>query len=250
MKQQHFDVTTPEGRLMAYVRLRGSLDGASVLWWYRGIQYGVVDLAPKRLWAIQGLQVTSFSRRDDGSFDNLFRDVMLYQDLATGEALKEFRNPYTGEMVAPVAQIMGPASLIYSRAGAAVKDLENLPPGLDTDWRVDRALINGDDIILHEEGHSRVTDAPTRVVVNDFLTLQGRVEDATNPNVVNAPARYTYSSIATWPAFMRMGGREGYLFGRGNARKLQARREVNPALLEQVLALEPDWLNGISFVDD
>jgi len=49
MQQPEFSVTTPEGRLTAYAKLRGSLDGRSVAWWYRGIQYGVVDLAPKRL---------------------------------------------------------------------------------------------------------------------------------------------------------------------------------------------------------
>ena len=250
LNRQHFDVTTPEGRLTAYAKLRGSLDGASVLWWYRGIQYGVVNLAPKRLWAVQGLQVTSFKRREDGSFDNLFRDLMLYQDLATGEQLSEFRNPYTRETVRPKAQVMGPMALVYSRAGAAIKDLANLPPGMDTDWRVDRALISGDDLILHEGGHSRVTEGPARIVVNDFITLQGRLADANDPNVVNAPARYTYSSIATWPPFMAMDGDDGHLYGRGNARKIQAHAEIDPALLEQALRIEPDWLDGVSFVND
>lgn len=250
MQQDDFEVTTPEGRLTAYAKLRASLDGSSVAWWYRGIQYGVVDLAPKRLWAVQGVQVTSFTRREDGSFDNLFRDLMIYQDLATGEKLKEFRNPYTNEMVAPVTQVMGPMTLIYSRAGAAIKDLENVPPGMDTDWRVDRAIINGDDLILHEEGYSRVSNGPLQFVVNDFITLQGQLSDAVNPDLVSAPARYTYCSLASWPPFMQMGGREGHLLGRGNARKLASRAELEPALVDQLLSAEPDWFEGISFPSD
>ena len=250
MQQDNFSVTTPEGRLTAYAKLRASLDGSTVVWWYRGIQYGVVDLAPKRLWAVQGLQVTSFKRREDGSFDNLFRDLMLYQDLATGETLKDFRNPYTNEAVAPSAQVMGPMNLIYSRAGAAIKDLENVPPGMETDWRVDRAVISGDDLILHEEAYSRVTDGALQFVVNDFITLQGRLSDAVDPGIVNAPARYTYCTLASWPPFMQMGGRDGHLLGRGNARKVGARSELDPELLEQLFAVAPDWLEGISFPND
>jgi hypothetical protein len=248
--QPEFSVTTPEGRLTAYAKLRGSLDGSSVAWWYRGIQYGVVDLAPKRLWAVQGLQVTSFKRREDGSFDNVFRDLMLYQHLATGDLLREFRNPYTGETVAPVPRVMGPMTLVYSRAGGAPKDMKNMPPNMDTDWRVDRAVINGGDLILHEEGYSRVAEGPARMVVNDFITLQGRLSDAENPDLVSAPARYSYCTLSSWPPFMAMGGREGHMMGRGNARKIQARSELDPALLDQLRSIEPDWLDGVSFPND
>ena len=198
VSDQTIDVSTPEGRLTAYTKMRGSLDGKDVAWWYRGVQYGVVDMRPQRLWTVQGLQVTSFSSRPDGSYENRFRDIMFYLDTNTGERLDTVLNPYTGNMVRPGVQRMGPVFLIYSRAGAAIKDKENVPPGLDTDWRVDRALISGDDLILHEEGYSRVTGGPLPVVINDFITMYGSLSEACDSSRVNIAARYNYTSMLTF----------------------------------------------------
>ena len=49
---------------------------------------------------------------------------------------------------------------------------------------------------------------------------------------------------------MAMDGYHGHLYGRGNARKIQAHADIDPTLLEQVLSMEPDWLDGVSFLND
>lgn len=242
------DVTTPEGRLQAYIKLRGSLDGARSAWWYRGIQYGVVDLVPHRLWAVQGVQVSRYRARDDGAFDHEFRDLMFYLDLKSGEVLREFHNPLTGQTIHPPVLRVGPMELVYSRAGAAIKDVQNVPPGLETRWRVDRAIVNGDDLILHEEGHSSVPSA--NVVLNDFITTQGSLAQATDASLLNAPARYSYCSVMTWTPFMQMGDHPGHLMGRGNGRKLRSSQDLTPAFRALVEAEEPGWFDGVLFPDD
>ncbi|MDJ0928166.1 MAG: DUF1838 family protein [Gammaproteobacteria bacterium] len=245
-----FNLETREGRLLSYVKLRASLEGHSSAWWYRGIQYGVVDLVPQRLWGVQGVQVFNFARRDDGTFENRFRDLMFYQDLATGKQLEQFLNPYTGETIEPPVLRVGPMFLLYSSAGASIKDAENIPPGLETSWSVDPAIVNGDDVILHEEGHSKVEQGPMRVVLNDFITFQGSLADLQNPALMNAPGRYSYCSVMTWSPFMKMDGQPGHLMGRGNGRKLRSRQELEPGFAELVLEAEPGWLDDVSFPND
>jgi len=241
---------TPQGRLTAYAKLRGSLDGSSVAWWFRGTQYGVVDLQPQRLWAMQGLQVASLKVREDGSYENIFRELLFYQDPHTGEFSPQIRNPYTQKMVNPGPQRMGPMTLIYSRAGAAIKDTENVPEGLDTDWRVDRALVSGDDLALHEEGYSRVMNGQLPIVLNDFITLHGSLSEVSDPETLNARSRYSSTTMSTWPQFMNMGGHEGYALGRGNGYKLRSRADIDPNFLAAVLAEAPEWLDDVIFADD
>ncbi len=244
------DLRDPGGRLLAYVKLRASLGGHSRAWWYRGVQYAVVDLQPRRLWGIQGIQVCKFTARADGSFENHFRDLLFYQDLLTGEPLEVLRNPFTGRDIHLAPQQIGPMFLIYSRAGAAIKELENVPPDLETDWRVDRAIVNGDDLILHEEGYSRVTAGPERFVLNDFISFQCSASEASDPDRDAVPGRYNYCSFMNWPPFMDMSGHPGHLLGRGNGRKLESLAELEPAFLERVLATVPDWFDGVYFPGD
>lgn len=244
------DLHDPAGRLQAYVRLRASLDGRPRAWWYRGIQYGVIDLKPRRLWAVQGVQVCQFTARDDGAFENRFRDLLFYQDLQTGETLERLRNPFTGAEIRLQPQRVGPMHLVYSRAGAAIKQVQNVPPGLETDWRVDRAIVSGDDLILHEEGYSRVEAGPATMVLNDFITFQCSAGAAREPGSDAIPGRYSYCSLMSWPPFMDMQGQPGHLLGRGNGRKLESRAELDRAFVERLLAFAPDWFDGVHFPAD
>lgn len=247
------DFNEPAAKLAATVKLRGSSDGAPVLWWYRGNQYAVVDRQPTLLWQVEGAQLGRYIEQEDGSFEHVFRDVMFYLDASTGELLEGFENPFTGQRVEPPVMRMGPFRTNHSVNGAEVQLPPNLPPGaMEVVWAYEPAVVQGDDLYLRETGSARIANPAKDAdraffFINDFFTLIGRVSDVTNPELLSAPARTSYQSINEWTPWLQMGEREGFVFGRGDSTKLSGTDELPEKLATLVREHEPGFFEDPDF---
>ncbi len=91
----------PEWNRDAYARLLGHMDFKSQKHgWYSGVVHGVRDgEAVKPLMGFEGYSAARLIDNGDGSYQKLLRETVFYKDLATGEVLEEFTNPYTNETV-------------------------------------------------------------------------------------------------------------------------------------------------------
>ena len=88
----------PEQLLNAYQRLSGSLDNRLIIWWMTGTRYGVANARSTALYGMQVGMFHRFYRQPDGNYKLAFFELTYYTDLASGELLEEFDNPYTGKV--------------------------------------------------------------------------------------------------------------------------------------------------------
>lgn len=112
-----------------FVRLRGSPDGAPVMWVYAGVLLGKPEGQVARpLVRVHGVSFTQARRRPDAGYDWRLDEVGYYTDLSSDAVLESWVNPFTGAAVRP-AHYHSPEYLVYSDQGVASGD--PLPPGAE-----------------------------------------------------------------------------------------------------------------------
>ena len=250
------DFNKPSDRLIALIKMRGSLDGAPTLWWYKGSQYGVIDRQPTLLWQVEGAQLGKYIAKDDGSYDHIFRDVMFYKDPETDDVIKSYTNPYTSRTHEPPVMRMGPFTTNINTEGQSVELPPSMPPGsLIVDWRNEPVNVQGGDLYIRESATTKLANpakatdpaAKDYFYINDFFTLIGRVEDVQDEDRLGVPARTSYQSLNEWTPWLEMGDREGAVFGRGDSVKLADYSELPEDLRRNVEANEPGFFEDSDF---
>lgn len=236
--------------ILALAKLRGDSSGKPFLWWYRGEQYALENMTAKILFSVEGAQIGKFVKKEDGSWDHTFRDVMFYKDAITGERLTTFTNPFTGQKVEPPIMRMGPFTTSTSADGAIFNQPAALPPGMVSAWHVEPAIVRGDDLYIRETGSTRIQkpgmenepEAKRYHHINDFLMHYGQVSYVQDPSITSAPGRQTFQSCNNWTPWLKMGDRDGFMLGRGIGRKLMDLSELPKDLLDWIKADEPSFL--------
>ena len=105
LARAELDFSNPDDLLTAAVKLRGTLDDRMVIWWMKGVRYGVVkdELNP-----LFNMLIGSFSRYKEipgRGYEVKMLELGYLTDLETGEPLDQFRNPYTNKTFAVVSSI-------------------------------------------------------------------------------------------------------------------------------------------------
>lgn len=247
------DFHDPNDRLIALIKMRGSLDGAPVLWWYKGSQYGVVDRQPTLLWHVEGAQLGKYVVKDDGSYDHIFRDIMFYVDPDSDQVIKSYTNPYTRRTHAPPVMRMGPFTTNINTEGQNVETPPSMPPdSLIVDWRNEPFTVQGGNLYMRESATTKIanpaaasgTDSASSkpyFFINDFFTLIGRVDEIQDESNLSVPAHTSYQSLNEWTPWLEMGDREGAVFGRGDSVKLKDYTELPDVLRQSIEAEEPGF---------
>ena len=106
----YIDLTTGKGNMLLRARMAGDLDESKVKY---GSVTGIVSgVRPKeKIKDLFGFEVVSVARNErqpDGTYRNYHRESVLYTDLATGDILTHYTNPYTDERVRVVDVINDP----------------------------------------------------------------------------------------------------------------------------------------------
>ena len=216
------DFDDPGDLLTAAVKLRGTLDDRMVIWWMKGVRYGVVkdELNP-----LFNMLVGSFSRYKEvpgRGYQVTMLELGYLTDLETGEPLDEFKNPYTGKIVTVPEQRLGPLPVMLTSSGVEI-DTGASFDSIDLKTRLGPAIVDGDDIWLREDSTAKVdSDLPMmgKHVYNELVTYRGRVSDVNNPDLAAAPATVTYQSVTSWREWFESGGIPGHTTARAAGKKI------------------------------
>ena len=114
--------------LNAYRKMRFAQHERPTYWWMKATKYGLRDdiLTP-----LYGMEIASIFKvqEEAAGFVNRSLEIVYSTDLATGELLKEWKNPYTGETL-PIKNVpVGPNTVRYTEAGP---ELPTSLPGAST----------------------------------------------------------------------------------------------------------------------
>ncbi len=88
----------------AFVKVRASLDASeqSFLTWSGAIYAFVPKEKKKRLFKMVGMSVGRCIAKEDGVWDFTSRELTYYLEPSTGESLRQWENPWTGEILTVV----------------------------------------------------------------------------------------------------------------------------------------------------
>jgi hypothetical protein len=217
------DLTVPENNLRALVRMGASLREEDVPWWYDGTIFAMVPgEQPRPLVKFEGMELYWMRQLPAGEFELIGNTVTFFRDLATGQFLSRWQNPYTSETVdVPAAtQGGGPGrGFNYSVKGMRFTPLlAQLPEKpLVLDWTFVRDMV-----WLHNETPYPPGMAPPRA---QRQTMFAPVRDFLGDSP-SLPAVFSSTVFMPWLKWMAMGDRPGHLVWHASGAKLRSIDEL------------------------
>ena len=236
------DLADPQQLLLVFMRLSASLDNRLVIWWMDGVRYGVVDAKAKALFGMKVGMFHRFFRQANGDYKLAMFELTYYTDLSSGELLEEFENPYTGETNRVTHVRLGPEIRRQTSHGLAIP--EN-PMVHDYRSSLGPAMINGDQLWIPTSVRATIKfPKPTapEILLNIYTTVQGRLSDALNPDLLSAPATLAFQNVLRWEPFMHMGDHPGHMMSRASGAKLHSIDELPADYLACAKRMHPKFI--------
>jgi hypothetical protein len=236
------DLNDPWDRLTALVKLRGSLDGSMVMWWMKGVRFGVVDDVVTPLF---GMLIGSFQTvkpMPGKGYQLNMLEMSYFTDLKTGKVLDTFTNPYNGKLCQVPEQRLGPYPVLLSPTGVVLPDV---PPfdKIDLSTRVGPAVVNGDDVWIRDDSTIKVdSDLPMmgKHTYNELVTYRGKLGDINNPDLPSAPADIMFQSVTSWREWLQAEDVGGHTTGRATGTKITRLEDFPPEYLKAARERHPE----------
>lgn len=258
------DVMDPRDNLYGFAKLWGTVGPKAVISAYQGVQYAVVGRQRARpLFGFAGFGNIRNTIRPDGTVKVLGKECGYFTDLATGQILDRWTNPWTGETVDVYSFLndafrgsLGLTRKVYQVGDSkTVNNDQGQGGGEGEPFRLPWQRI-GDQYLLgwdyaHEytnpvtpEGWPKASSG-RRINPSEHFVLyapQAEIDDRSLPS-----ARYTGGFLrqGPWWPWMKMGGSgvDGVLMGRMHTYKITGTVDDVPrAVLARVLKDRPDLL--------
>ena len=236
------ELNSPEGSLMALIRMRGSADGREVYADWRTTAWAVVPGQRMRpLFRLDGFNVARMEAQSDGGWRMLSREVAYYRDLTTGEVLKTWKNPFTG-LDNEVLQVLNdPVNLQFPAPSAPGARRVNLvPQGPDMVLRQDVPLaypnpLSPKDYPVESTGET--------YFASEHFTYYARRADLEG-NAASVPTHYSWTRIGPWLPWMKMGQQPGFILYVGHGSKLPDAQALDPVVREYTQKNHPQYLKA------
>lgn len=257
------DLSTPEGNVIAMAKITATLEpGAHTHGFYTGVLMGVVPGEEVR--ELVGVIGMSSQRLrpvpERGGYQLLQKECGFFTDLATGEVLDRWRNPYLDEVVEPF-HIANPAvnrwilplvpdSGFYDRAEGA----ERPPQPFLLPWQ--RA---GDRVMLEQRTHFwarnpldpavwKRESAGPRIQVSDMMSYNVGWSALADPKRLHVDHWGHWVHVRPWQPWMLMGTRPGHCLYSAMTGSAATLADVPAHIVEVVRRRTPEFLEPPSEV--
>ena len=219
------DLTTPMGNVEAYARINGDVDPEAVSYsWYMGRMAGVrPGEAARDLMGVIGMGTVKMLPRDGGApgYLMLRKELGFFTDIETGEILRRWTNPYTGETLevdhianpsinAEIKPYLGEVGL-YEEIDTPRERAFILP------WKIvgDRAIVERHDHLWVRNPLDpavwRRESSGAMIAISDANTFNVALADLQNPALTKVPSQGHWVHRRPWQPWMLMGQEEGFL---------------------------------------
>ncbi|MCB2106646.1 MAG: DUF1838 family protein [Rhodobacteraceae bacterium] len=229
LRGPYIDLTTGKGNMILRARMGGDLDETKVK--YGSVSGIVSGVRPnEKVLDMFGFEVVSVARNEkqpDGSYRNYHRESILYTDLATGEILTEYTNPYTEERVRVVDVINDPWNIhiaeYVNAGGPSYGGLNEDAKAAQRKEYVLNWMPAGNGLItamttinlyyrnaLQPDKWPRESSGPMNQV-SECYTHVVSLADAQNEKLTSISSTGTWSRVTPWLPWMLMGQAPGHV---------------------------------------
>lgn len=238
------DLGTAEGALAAFRRIQCSTeDRRPTVYYWLGEIYSRVRGEPDRLlFRFEGMNVRQCATVTDPvrgeGFRQVSREVLFYQDPATGEIVDEWKNPWTGETVKVVHIANDPVNFrapVFPRGVDGKPYRSTLQVMGDHWWATTTVpLFHRNPLAGDYQEYIGGTYHAT-----EMFNFFGRVSDLTDPKTRSADVSVAWARLSDWLPWMKMRGRVGQLYFNGAGRKLGGYGELPEHVRKAIEARQP-----------
>ena len=237
------DLSTPEKRLRARVKLLGSTAEEDVYINLQGTLWGIVpgrEAVP--ICGFQGLARSFWSPNEDGSFTQRAFDIGYFSDHETKEPVDSLENPLTGETVEPFHFRYGGASQQHTVESVEEPGDHNWAKMGDRLWFSERRTGSFPSPLSTEEW-PREAPADDTFYLGSETTYITTPEQLADDSIAAADVTVFWSSILSWEPWLLMDGAPGFVMWRGIAAKLASPNEAPAPLLSYIDRMQPNYLD-------
>lgn len=254
----NLDLDRPLDNLTAWMKMRGSLEGQDVYFWFTGgIDVAIPGEPIRPFVTVETLILRRTQRIGSAGGEPVFHvtdwEASFYRHPGTGAVLDEVLNPVTGRMVRPLHYREGPVTFEYSAArqprlvGLETPFAEKNEPfrqpwrvAGDTLWMTKAFYISGRPQWLDIKEFPEETPA-TPLTVSSIAVMESSLSEVLDPLVSSTHTSYSYQATSDWLPWMLLGQRPGYLVWHENGKKLFSLNELPADSLATIQRLHPVW---------
>ncbi len=233
------DLANPEDAITAFRKIQCSAEDLKpvVYHWVGKVYSRVQGEADRLLFGVQGMNVRQCVSVEDPKRGKgvrmVSRELMFYLDPATGEVLKTWTNPWTGQTVDVVHVANDPVNFRvpifpinekgepYS-LGARVEN-GRVFMGLEVPLFYKNPLAGDFQEYVGNQYHA--------MEIFDFVVDQADLIDGSKPR---ANASVSWVRIAEWLPWMKMAGRNGMMITNATGQTVSDIEALPPVILEQI----------------
>jgi hypothetical protein len=243
---QRLDPNRPEDAIRIGQKINCStIDGKDALYWWHGNVYSRVPGERDRLlFKVQGFNVRackSFNdpRRGPG-YRSVSREMLVYFDRETGELLRRWKNPWTGEEVEVLFVANDP---VNAREPSYAYDEDGNPPA-----NLGEGMFEKDGVYLNGGGAARLFyDNPLggeyqKYIGGTYHAMEFGTSASPPADLLDAKATHvsdrviSWVRVSKWLPWMKMGDRAGVVMFHTAGLRLDSWDEVPEVLRSEVKA--------------
>lgn len=197
------------GGLEEFVRVRADLAGGETLVWWTGDVYAwMPGDGPHHLFGFEGVNAAR-AVPVDGGYDLLAREAACYLDPVSREPVDTWENRYTGEREDVLHVWNDPVNQRWRTDGPR-------GPFRAPKVRIGDDVVFNTDVLLAYPSPLPVADYPAHSGDDTYRAMElfqffVRARDLEDPSLDSAPCTLSWTRVAPWLPWMRMGDRPGAL---------------------------------------
>ncbi len=243
-KEPQLDPADPKNTLHIARKVQCStIDNVPTVWSWDGIalsrRQGEKDI---HLFDVEGMNIRQCTEisKDDGTkgFHLVSREILLYLDKDTGEVLKTWNNPWTGDDVEVMHVANDPVNFKMYEIGRDGKPAVWSGVVDGGTWKDRHTVPLWYPSPLASEYEKEVGGTYHATELFNFL---GLTDDLLDPTTTTAKIHVGWVRISDWLPWMEMNGREGTIYMHTAGRKLDSYDEMSERMKNEIATNYPEY---------
>lgn len=243
---QDLNLETAEGALNAMRKVQCSLvDNEPITYYWHGEAFSRrMGERDKLLFKVEGMNVRSCSTLNDAEkgmgYHLVSREILLYRDADTGEILKTWDNPWTGEEVEVMHVANDPVnhkSYVTGRDGKPIKFAGSI---LGDKWHMNFTIPLFYPNPLASEYQKQIGGTYHATEMFNFL---GDLESLKDGSKNTADVHVGWARMSDWLPWMNMQGRDGIIYMHTAGRKVASWDAMPASMKDEIKKNYPEYVS-------
>lgn len=237
----------PAARLNTMIRIMGRTDGGIAIRWAHGVLSGIVGQETTPLLGVSQQIFSRHRRRDDGSFDATYLELVYFTDLETDAVPEAWVNPYTGRETVVPTQILGPTRFYLPLDLKVVNEPYPMEGIKNAHW-MEPLPSAGGDVLFNERIDSYVppmTEGGKPIQFHEVFSFRAPVDALRDTRLPHVGATVDKVNVISWRPWMDMDEVEGVSLSRGGGRVIVDYDDLPADLADKNATYFPDVIDEL-----